>query len=73
MPPTPDFLRRRNALWQALRTLSAQGDRGPEFEARLAELGALTGWDRARLLAGLGEPADPTPPESLTPPEKEAP
>lgn len=56
-----EFLRRRNALWQRLRALSAQPSPpdSPEFEAALLELSALTGWDRARVLAGLGlsEPA----------------
>jgi hypothetical protein len=27
---------------------------GPDFEAVLAELSALTGWDRGRVLLGLG-------------------
>ncbi|SEJ45849.1 hypothetical protein SAMN04488058_108120 [Deinococcus reticulitermitis] len=50
-PEQREYLRRRNALWVRLRTLS---EASPEFEEVLAELGALTGWDRARLLAGLG-------------------
>ncbi|ULH14639.1 hypothetical protein MF271_11535 [Deinococcus sp. KNUC1210] len=53
---TPDFLRRRNALWQQLRAQQPQeGEAGsPEFERLLADLSALIGWDRARILAGLG-------------------
>ena len=48
---TPDFLRRRNALWQQLRALEPDE---PEFERVLAELSGLIGWDRERILAGLG-------------------
>lgn len=62
-PETRERLRRRNALWARLRTLSEESPEGgsPEFEEALAELAALTGWDRARLLAGLGmsEPGAP--------------
>ena len=47
----PDFLRRRNALWQQLRALEP-GE--AEFERVLAELSGLIGWDRERILAGLG-------------------
>ncbi|PTA68024.1 hypothetical protein [Deinococcus arcticus] len=47
-------LARRNALWRQLRALPP----GPEFEQTLAELSALTGWDRARILAGLGLTAE---------------
>lgn len=44
-------LRRRNALWQRLRAL----DPGtPAFEEAVAALSALTGWNRARVLAALG-------------------
>lgn len=50
MLPRP-LLERRNALWRELRTLSPGS---PEFEAALNELRALIGWDRARVLAGLG-------------------
>ncbi|MFN4250047.1 hypothetical protein [Deinococcus sp.] len=50
-----DWLRRRNALWQRLRALPPTPGT-PEFEATAAELAALTGWDRARILAGLGLP-----------------
>lgn len=46
-----DRLRLRNALWQQLRT-TAPGAAG--FEQTLARLADLTGWDRARILAGLG-------------------
>lgn len=55
MPPS-QFLKRRNALWQRLRELSADGDfpASPEFEAALSELSELIGWERARVLAGLG-------------------
>lgn len=54
--PNTDFLRRRNALWQELR----RADPGTpdfevsEFEAKVLELSALIGWNRARILAGLG-------------------
>ncbi|WP_424950498.1 hypothetical protein [Deinococcus sp.] len=56
-PPSPrfpeGFLRRRNALWQALR----QAPPGtPEFEALISELSGLIGWSRGRVLAGLGLP-----------------
>ncbi|NTY00312.1 hypothetical protein [Deinococcus sp. JMULE3] len=47
-----DRLRLRNALWQQLRTAGP----GPDFERTLARLADLTGWDRARILAGLGLP-----------------
>lgn len=50
MPPR-DFLERRNALWARLRELTPGT---PDFEAALAGLSALTGWDRARVLGGLG-------------------
>ena len=48
---TPAFLRKRNALWQQLRELEAGS---PEFERLLAELSVLIGWNRARILKGLG-------------------
>ena len=48
-------MRRRNALWQRLRALPPTPGT-PEFEATAAELAALTGWNRARILAGLGLP-----------------
>lgn len=44
-------LRRRNDLWKRLRSLPLHS---AEFEAALLDLSALTGWDRARILAGLG-------------------
>lgn len=56
-PVQRDFLMRRNALWARLRGLEP-GD--PGFEAALSELSAVTGWDRTRVLAGLGWPAGPT-------------
>ncbi|WP_425146236.1 hypothetical protein [Deinococcus sp.] len=59
---TPDFLRRRNALWQRLRE-SEPG--GPDFEQVLAELSALIGWDRSRILAGLGLDEDGSDSQSL--------
>lgn len=61
--PTRDFLLRRNALWQRLRVLPPGT---PEFEATVRELSDLTGWDRARVLAGLGlaEP-DVRPPSAV--------
>lgn len=50
-PSQPDFLRRRNALWQQLR----QAEPGtPAFEQRLTQLAELTRWSRERILAGLG-------------------
>ncbi len=50
-PGRPDFLRRRNALWQQLR----QAEPGtPAFEQRLTQLADLTRWSRERILAGLG-------------------
>ena len=53
---TPAQLRRRNALWARLRDggPGAPNVRAIEFEAALAELSALTGWPRGRVLAGLG-------------------
>lgn len=54
MPQTVD-LRRRNALWRKLRETPYPS---PEFEAALAELAALIGWNRARILAGLGWPPE---------------
>lgn len=48
---TPATLRRRNDLWKRLRSLPPDS---PEFEATLLDLSALTGWGRARILAGLG-------------------
>ncbi|ACO45244.1 hypothetical protein DEDE109153_10030 [Deinococcus deserti] len=45
------FLRRRNALWLALRR--AEPGSAP-FDEALLELSQLTGWDRVRILAGLG-------------------
>ncbi|CAM3431223.1 hypothetical protein DESA109040_12275 [Deinococcus saxicola] len=50
------FLKRRNALWQQLRELSADDGfpASPEFEAALLELSELIGWGRAQVLAGLG-------------------
>ncbi|OLV19140.1 hypothetical protein [Deinococcus marmoris] len=55
MPPS-QFLKRRNALWQRLRELLAEDDfaDSPEFEAALLELSELIGWERTRVLAGLG-------------------
>jgi len=46
-----EFLERRNALWAALRALEPGAS---AFEDILTELSALIGWDRARILAGLG-------------------
>ncbi len=50
-PLSPDFLRRRNALWRGLR---AAHPGSPEFERLLVDLSSLIGWDRERVLAGLG-------------------
>lgn len=58
--PKPIDLRRRNALWRKLRETPYPS---PAFEVALAELAALIGWNRARILAGLGlepEPQDPS-------------
>ncbi|GMA16261.1 hypothetical protein E5F05_08065 [Deinococcus metallilatus] len=49
--PSRAFLERRNALWARLRSLTPGT---PDFEATLEELAALTGWNRERVLAGLG-------------------
>ena len=50
-PGQPDYLRRRNALWQQLR----QDKPGtPAFEQHLTQLAELTRWSRERILAGLG-------------------
>ncbi|BDP43002.1 hypothetical protein DAETH_29710 [Deinococcus aetherius] len=62
--PSRDFLERRNALWARLRELTPST---AEFEAALAELCALIGWDRERVLAGLGlTPQDAPPGEERT-------
>lgn len=50
-PDRTTVLRRRNALWLTLRR-AEQGS--AEFEAALAQLSGLIGWDRERVLAGLG-------------------
>ena len=58
---SPEWLRRRNALWQRLRELSAE-DAVPdsaEFESALRELADMIGWDCQRVLAGLGLNAAP--------------
>ncbi|GGO35561.1 hypothetical protein [Deinococcus humi] len=63
--PSSEWLRHRNALWQRLRELSA-GDGvpdTPEFESALRELAEKIGWDRQRVLAGLGLKAAPDPKE----------
>ncbi|WP_155298272.1 hypothetical protein [Deinococcus kurensis] len=58
-PTQTERLRRRNALWQQLRA----GTPGtPAFEEALTALSLLTGWDRPRLLAGLGLTAAEVPP-----------
>lgn len=49
--PSRDFLTRRNGLWARLRALQPGT---PDFEATLAELSALIGWSRERVVAGLG-------------------
>jgi hypothetical protein len=46
-----EFLERRNALWAALRQLTPHD---PKAEGLLQELGALIGWSREKILAGLG-------------------
>ena len=46
-----EFLRRRNALWRALRDLEPDD---PKIEPILLELMRLTRWPRAKILAGLG-------------------
>ncbi|WP_102125802.1 hypothetical protein [Deinococcus planocerae] len=58
--PSRDFLERRNALWARLRELTPGA---PDFEATLTELSTLIGWERERVLAGLGlTPEDAPPP-----------
>ena len=65
--PNTDFLRRRNALWLRLRQAGPGSPdfEASDFEAGLLELSAMIGWDRARILAGLGldgaqeNPAEP--------------
>ncbi|MFC4427730.1 hypothetical protein [Deinococcus navajonensis] len=53
-----EFLQRRNALWQALRA----AEPGSEvFERLVQELCGLIGWDRTRVLAGLGLQDAPPP------------
>lgn len=46
-----EFLERRNELWAALRRLEPSET---AFENTLTELSALIGWNRDRILAGLG-------------------
>jgi hypothetical protein len=48
---SPDFLKKRNALWAALRQLEPTD---PDTQALLLELEALIGWSRERIFAGLG-------------------
>ncbi|EYB68423.1 hypothetical protein DEIPH_ctg023orf0002 [Deinococcus phoenicis] len=63
--PSRDFLERRNALWARLRALTpgTPGFDAAGFEETLADLAALTGWSRERVLAGLGlTPAEVPPP-----------
>jgi hypothetical protein len=48
---SPDFLKKRNALWAALRLLAPTD---PDTQALLLELEALIGWSRERIFAGLG-------------------
>ncbi|GGR98151.1 hypothetical protein GCM10008960_25980 [Deinococcus sedimenti] len=50
-PAQTERLRRRNDLWQQLRTTEPGS---VTFERTLTELGTLTGWERRRILAGLG-------------------
>ena len=54
--PGPEFLRRRNALWQGLRQMQpgTPDFDAATFEALLLELCALIHWSRERVLAGLG-------------------
>ncbi|WP_216321739.1 hypothetical protein [Deinococcus aestuarii] len=58
MPPR-DFLERRNTLWARLRELTPGT---PDFGATLAELSSLIGWERERVLAGLGLTPEDAPP-----------
>ncbi|MFB9993671.1 hypothetical protein ACFFLM_17040 [Deinococcus oregonensis] len=46
-----EFLEQRNGLWAVLRVLEPGA---AAFETKLSELSDLTGWSRARILAGLG-------------------
>ena len=50
------WLERRNALWQTLRQHTpGEVKADPQvFESALSELQALIGWERRRILAGLG-------------------
>lgn len=62
--PNREFLHRRNGLWRRLRQLPP--DSG-EFGDALAELCALIGWDRARVLSGLGYTEDDLKPGDVGP------
>ncbi len=46
-----DFLKKRNALWAALRLLEPSD---PQAEVLIQELMTLIGWSREKVLAGLG-------------------
>ena len=62
--PSREFLTRRNALWQQLRLLPPAS---APFEEALRELAALTGWNRERVLAGLGLRPEDLQPEDCRP------
>jgi hypothetical protein len=47
----PDYLKKRNALWAALRQLEPED---PKCKALLLELSDLIGWSREKIFAGLG-------------------
>ncbi len=51
-----DFLKKRNALWAALRLLEPFD---PKAEPLIAELMTLIGWSRAKVFAGLGWRLEP--------------
>ena len=50
-PMNREFLKKRNALWAALRQLEPDD---PKADILLQELEYLIGWSRAKILAGLG-------------------
>ena len=52
-----DFLKKRNALWAALRQLEPED---PKCETLLLELEVLIGWSRDKIIAGLGWSLEPT-------------
>ncbi len=53
---TPDFLKKRNALWAALRQLEPED---PKAERLIEELMTLIAWSREKIYAGLGWSLEP--------------